>query len=419
MALIQPVQAIDYGQILRQGMGMYQDISGIQRQQKQDEIEASERFNKERTIVGAALEGKDPEFAKSYLSKRLETLTSEGRNTDNTQKLLNMYASNDPSQINKANFHMVEARKEGQALGYLPKDPKQPVIFQEAARIFPNDVQAQNKYIREARFKPQSLTTVNLGGERTEQKELGKIRARGFEKVIESGDLAQGNLNSLDILDNVDVQSGKLEPFKQSIAAWGQSMGMDTSRLANVAAGQSFTAESSKVVLNAMQAQKGPQTESDMRQIRTTVSNLGNAPEANSFINNAARATSLRAIEKRDFYNNYLAEKDTLKGVSKAWNEFGGNAPLVSKYKSPKTGLPIFFHEFERDAIARSEAGNNLQPGFTPTRKQIMTSWRNNNRGKILSNLRKNERKNFPMKRNAAPYQQQQVQPIDYGQGVR
>jgi hypothetical protein len=96
-------------------------------------------------------------------------------------------------------------------------------------------------------------------------------------------------------------------------------------------------------------------------------------PEANQFINNSARAMSIRKIEQRDFYEQYYNDNDTLKGASKAWNDYKRNTPMVSnKLKSPK-GLPVFFFEFERDVMAAN-------PGAT--REQVLGAWRQQHTGK-------------------------------------
>ena len=199
------------------------------------------------------------------------------------------------------------------------------------------------------KMAPGTQVTVDTGKAQTkEQEELRKRGVARYDKVSEAADVAEKNLYNLDLLDNMEVGQGALEPIKQGIAKWGEAFGVDTKKLANVPAGQAYTAIAGSVVLDVMASQKGPQTESDMKQIRSTVANLGKDPAANKFLNNAARAVSKRAIEKRDFYDNYLDVNDTLKGAQKAWNDHIRDVPLISKgLKNKRTGLPVFYHDFE------------------------------------------------------------------------
>jgi hypothetical protein len=389
---VEPVQGVNIGQALLGGLQTYQ---GVKRREAQEgraqaqegraqttaDAETAQRFERERAFTASAIEGKPLDFQRQHLSERIALIDKRGGDSSTTQRLLAMYESGDPAQIEKANFAVSEARQQGETQGYLkPQEVARPKIDPYSGLV---QGSPEHQAFARERLKKKGGTTVVVGaGEGAEVKELGKLRAKDLQNIREKGDLARSNLTSLDILNNTDVKQGALEPFKQSIAAWGDSLGIDTSKLANVPAGQSFSAESGKVVLNAMQAQKGPQTESDMKQIRSTVAVLGNTPEANTFINNAARATSMRAIHKQEFFDNFLDDKGTTKGANKAWNEYEGNSPLVSRFKNTKTGLPIFFHEFEQDAIQRSEEGSATQAGFTPTRKQILKQWRKMNRGR-------------------------------------
>ena len=196
-------------------------------------------------------------------------------------------------------------------------------------------------------------TTVVIGGA-SEQKELGKLRVQNYAGLQARALTAQNQLASLDILDSIDVRTGKLEPLKQSMAAWGESFGMNTKRLANVSAGEAYTAESGKMVLNVMASQKGPQTKDDMIQIRTTISGLGNTEEANQFINSSARAISLRTLEERDFKQEWLQEKDTLDGADKAWNDRKRGTPMIAKNLKTPEGLPMFYFQFKQYLIEKN-----------------------------------------------------------------
>lgn len=114
--------------------------------------------------------------------------------------------------------------------------------------------------------------------------------------------------------------------------------------LGNVSNGQSFVGTMQNLVLTKMQAQKGPQTENDAKRIEATVASLGNTPAARDFLMKAADALAYEDMMKRDFWDNYRAEKGTFDGAQVEWRKFKNNVPLVGV--SPKTGKPVFFSEF-------------------------------------------------------------------------
>ncbi len=212
----------------------------------------------------------------------------------------------------------------------------------------------------------QPLVSINNAASQTENKELAKIRAKGFSAISDKADLAQEQINSLDILDSIDVATGVSEPFKQAMANWGSAFGINTESLANVPAGQAYAAEAGKVVLRVLATQKGPQTDNDRTAIRKTISRLGNTPQANTFINDVARAQALRQIEQRDFFENYLSVNDSLKGATSSWNKKKRNVPMVSTFVKTQDGLPVFFFNF-------NNAVRQANPDATD--EQITEAW--------------------------------------------
>jgi hypothetical protein len=134
-----------------------------------------------------------------------------------------------------------------------------------------------------------------------------------------------------------------------------------------VPAGESFTAESEKVVLKLMNKAAGIQTKSDMEQFKRAVAAIGKTEEANEFINNAARAMVKREIEKSEFYEDYEATHKTLKGERKAWRKHIRGTPMIAKNLKTPEGLPFFYFQFE-------EGLKEINP--TATRKQIIAEWK-------------------------------------------
>lgn len=403
MALIKPVYGPNYGQMLLEGIQAYRGIKQTQTEteraekmrqaddaalaaqndpqamaqlaaldpnramqlQQMQQFE-DQRFRRERAETAKEIEGKPLADQVAVLDSRIDMISNRGGDPSNTAGLRKMIVSG-PEEYAKSQEIIKNARIQGEQEGFLktPKPPSQTTLEKNliAAGYTPGTpefAQAAQKYL----YKPR--TAINLGGPGEEQKALAKSRVQSFDAVQARAQAAQDSITSLDVLDNIDVSTGKAEPMKQALAAWGKSVGINTDKLANVPAGEAFTAEAGRTVLNAMAAQKGPQTESDMRQIRTTVSGLGKDPRANAFINNSARAVAMRAVEQRDFYENFLQENETLKGASKAWNDYKRQVPMVARGLKTPDGLPVFYHQFESQVMGAN-------PGVS--RQDIIMEW--------------------------------------------
>lgn len=385
MPVARAVPQPNYAQMLlsagQTGMNFYQmmqqqkqqELLGQQRQQQytqqQQQYKRQEADRQQKQEFGFALnlEGKPPEQQAPLIQQRMQYLNKIGQPDENLDQMYAMVTSGDPGQFQQAQQSIGGVIQSSLASGLQRPGQKKSQIILEAERLHPGDIRAQHEYVRKARFKPSSVTHISMGGKSEEQKALAKNRVAKLGQIQEKAEVAQNNIYSLDRLDAIDVSTGRATPMKQALAAWGKSFGIDTSRLANVAGGDAFTAEAGRVVLNVMAAQKGPQTESDMRQIRTTVSGLEKDPRANKFINDSARAMSRRAIEQRDFHENYLNQNKTLEGASKAWNDYKRGTPMVSSKLKDPNGLPVFYFRF----YDRVRAAN---PGATDD--EILSSWK-------------------------------------------
>lgn len=216
--------------------------------------------------------------------------------------------------------------------------------------------------------------TINVGGPDIgeEQKALAKSNVKTLETFRSEREDAITINQSLDVLDNIDVNTGALEPMKQGLAAFGAGFGIDTSALANISAGEAFNAVAKRIVLSVKATQKGPQTDQDEDTIRATVSSLGNSKEGNQFIVDSARALSNRKIERADFFDNYLETEGKLAGANRAWSKFKRNTPMVSPVLK-NNGLPVFFYKFAGDI-------RSLNPDATNA--EVLTAWRDANKKK-------------------------------------
>lgn len=216
-------------------------------------------------------------------------------------------------------------------------------------------------------------TTVSIGGEQTFKKEVAKSHAKTFSRVGEQADAAIDANQSLKVLENIDVNTGALEPAKQALAAFGAAFGLDTNRIANVSAGEGFNAEAQRLVLAVKASQKGPQTDKDEATIRDTVANLGNTKAGNQFIINSARALNNRRIERKDFYDKFIEDAggnfkdETGKTADRAWAEFKRSTPMISSNLRTPEGLPVFFYRFDESVRAANPDA---------TRAEIVEAWK-------------------------------------------
>ena len=216
--------------------------------------------------------------------------------------------------------------------------------------------------------------TVNLGsgGDKTFQEALGKSQAKEFTTITEQADSAGEANDLLSIQENIDVNTGALEPAKQALAAFGAAVGVDTSGLANVSAGESFNSVAAKMVLSAKASQKGPQTESDQKVIERTTAKLGNTKQGNQFIMDSARAINNRMIDRKTFYDKFIQDSGQKftneKGITadQAWFKFKARTPMVSP-NLKNNGIPVFYFRYKQHL--QDLNGGNL------TEDQILTEW--------------------------------------------
>lgn len=391
--VVQPVYGADMGRIARDMLGTYKDITGIQQQQKYADIQDKERFAKESSQLAASIRGLTTDEKIQRIQARVADLKERGIPSDTTERLLNMYKTGQEGEkgLQSGLGGMAQAEdysKKAQMIKEADDAVEQRYQFGlQAGYVKPQDTGkgALHEKLVTAGYKPGTpeyqkaargilaksggpQTVVNLGGADKGKfsEALATSQVKRYDAIQEAAGQAEEQNYTLDELEAMEVQTGALEPLKVQLAAIGESLGADMSSLANVAAGQAYDAKGKKMVLGEMQKQKGPQTESDMKMIAKTVTNLGNTPEANKFIIKSIRAQNLRKVEHRDFMENYLQEKGNLDGASKAWNKYKRDVPMIAK-NLKRGGLPMFYSEFE--ALAREQDPQ-------ASREDIISEWK-------------------------------------------
>ncbi len=311
-----------------------------------------------RSVVTGALElSSIPSVAGriALLERRQKDNARAGLDSRETNEVLALYREGREGEASELINRTVGL---GQQLGFVPADAKptiregvgpdgQPGFFAvtpTGAQVIPGASPAVKAPL------------VTIAGEQSEQKALGNLRVKRLDELQTRAQDAREQLASLDVLDALDVRTGKAEPVKLAIASFAESFGVDASALADVPAGQIFTSESAKLLLRVLSTQKGPQTDADRRFIATTLTTLGNAPEANEFIQRSARAQFERTVEEEKFMADYLAQNDTLDGARREWNKFKSNVPFVSQFAKDNERLPVFYFQF-REAVADANPG--------------------------------------------------------------
>lgn len=215
-----------------------------------------------------------------------------------------------------------------------------------------------------------SRMEVNSTSEKEENKAWGKSLVAEYDAVRERADNAAAEMNNLEMLRNIDVQTGAGQELKATLGAWGLALGVPESMLSRmgldrVSDAQSFIGVAQNLVLTKMQAQKGPQTEGDAKRIEQTVANLGQTPEAKDFLIDAAIALRSREMQQAEFYEQWRADKGSLDGARSAWNDYKKRTPLMGV--NPNSSVPVFFNQF-REAVAQANPQAND--------KQILDMWR-------------------------------------------
>jgi len=340
------------------------------------EAERDELFRENQVLTRGALDALSlpPEQRRAFVQQRRDEFAAAGRDTTNTDIAL----SGDDNQLNQ--FLNMQAR-EGLTVEQLAKqqfaEPKVPTKTSLEKNLIAAGLKPGTEEFKAAMLKgvtkPATQVTVGGEGDTVFSKKLAEVHAKTFGRVQEEADTAIDVNQSLDVLENIDVNTDALEPAKQAVAKFGAAFGLDTSDLANVAAGEGFNAEAKRLVLAVKASQKGPQTDKDEATIRSTVANLGNTKEGNQFIIDSARALNNRRIERKDFYDVFLEEtggkfrNDKGETADAAWSKFKRSTPMLSKNLRTPEGLPVFFYKFEQDVRAANPDAS---------RAEILEAWR-------------------------------------------
>jgi hypothetical protein len=218
---------------------------------------------------------------------------------------------------------------------------------------------ARARITKETTHAPSSVTNVNMGLEREEQKAKGKSNVEMYGDIRTDASVAR-KLNAQFESQSRTLDAGFKTGFgteaKTAAANVLASLGVeDAAQYATNA--QTFKAAAIEAVLQKQLAQKGPQTESDAKRIAETGTQLGNTTEANRFVIDIARAQNDKAIKQQEFFDKYWRSNGTYEGAEAAWYDGEGGkslfeSPRMSKYSGATSGASQYV-ETRRTADGR------------------------------------------------------------------
>ena len=232
---------------------------------------------------------------------------------------------------------------------YMPKSPGPSV---------PSDVKSP---------QPKAQVEVYTGavgkGVTKFQETLGAKNADKYQAIQDQALLASEKREGLQLQRATieqGLETGKLAPLANAVGGYLEGFGIDPTslNLPDPTKGQIFDAATFKSLLDALAAQKGPQTEGDAQRALKTFASLGNTNQANMFIIDYLEAQTYRQEELADYITERMGSDPEMQNKANAINilvkEYRNkirNIPIVGKSKT--SGIPITYYKY-RDAAIKS-----------------------------------------------------------------
>ena len=197
---------------------------------------------------------------------------------------------------------------------------------------------------------PTPLVSIANQGQSEERKAWSKSLVADFGEISKRADQARTRITSLEVLKNIEAPTGKLAPLKSTISGYLAAFGLDprTFNLDPASGPETYIAVSKRLILEAMQEQAGPQTESDMRIIAQTVASIDKTDTANHFLLDFGIAMADRNVERDAFYRKHRRDSPdkSLEGAHEAWSDHVNRSPMVGKNKN--NGKVVFYTQFQK-----------------------------------------------------------------------
>ncbi|PNH94093.1 phage DNA ejection protein [Vibrio diazotrophicus] len=229
----------------------------------------------------------DPSNAEKYLNDRVSYLKSVGGDPTETMGRLEMLKQN-PDQFMKTTEGITAATSPDRYKSYKSSQITQQapqysnVQFDQQGRPFGLNKKTgqyepvQGSFVR-GEQKPQ--TVVNVGGNQSEfDKELGKLNAKAFTDITNTGKRLRSEENKINRLISLNDKAyeGAGAGAKVLFGQVAKTIGIDVEGLPE---SEAFRAVSNELVLDKSQQMSGALSEGDMAFLRDTVPNLNNTKD--------------------------------------------------------------------------------------------------------------------------------------------
>lgn len=225
----------------------------------------------------------------------------------------------------------------------------------------------QNRWVTDpayvAREKEIRAAPAFAAAAASEQKKMGEDLVAAFTVRRTAAEAARPQIQNIEAARAILDQSEKgvvlpsVLQYKAGQAAialgFDPESDMMKTMLGNVGDAQKFMGVMTNLVLAKMQAQAGPQTESDTRLIQGTVAALGHSPAARDFLMRTSAALAYEAIVEEQFWLNHRKRTGSFAGASEAWHEYRDKVPFMGQREVKNADgsvdkRPAFFYDFHR-----------------------------------------------------------------------
>lgn len=231
----------------------------------------------------------------------------------------------------------------------------------EAQGLVPGSAQYQDAMAAGLKKGP----LVQQVSESSYNKEMGKMRAKKYGKIIESrDDAAKTNFYLNQALATINDPIGMASAFTNSIGTFATQLGLKLGDKweKKLTGSQKFEGLMGNILAAKLALQKGPQTDKDADRMKRTMASLGNTKEARIFFIKSMTALNNRTIEKAAFYENWETQKGTIKGAEKEWQKSIAKMPLIAIRKTADgSDQTILYNEFLKESQKANPAYSNSE----------------------------------------------------------
>jgi hypothetical protein len=209
----------------------------------------------------------------------------------------------------------------------------------------------QNRMTGEKKPISPSLVNVAVNGPQQEsafRSEYGKELGTQAATIHTDAEAARNTLARLGQLNSLltDFDSGKLAPFKSTVGAWAQSLGISNDALSSMGIkptdpinAQAVTAITNSMTTGLIGHGGFPAnnfSDADRKFLQQTMPQISNTPGANSIISQAMQRAAERQVQKEDMWLQADQNGKDYPAFLRQWNQYVKDTPLFPKIGSEK-----------------------------------------------------------------------------------